>query len=316
MKNKKIVLVIIVSIFCILMGISSVKAETQSKTLLPNQYWGLGTYLQAGETLNFRVESTPVSINIYFMNDAQIESYQNDPQDLAIDYIHQWKGYFLLTYSFIASNEQQYWVLMINPSDSTNTYVVIDASIDEAPIPKTITIQSPTTNDVFDNGYNYIDWSTTGDISYVRIELYYSGSFLEVIELKESNYFSSYDWYLSSSDTHSEGSYYQIKISDYYDNSIYDYCDYFTIEIDEDYVDPYKSTEPDNNFLGWFIIILTAITVVVVVAVLVRKHKRKIPEEDIKPEIILIKTHCTECGTEILDKTRKFCSNCGTKIIK
>jgi len=284
MKNKKMILVFVISILGILIGSSSVKAEIQSKTLLPNQYWALGTNLLAGDTLNFEIESTPIGINIYVMNDAQIESYQDNPQDLAIYYIHQWKQYILLTYSFVAPDNQQYWVLMINPSDSTNTYVVIDASIDEAPVPKTITIHSPKTNDVFDNGYNDIDWSTTGTISYVRIELYYGGSFLEVIESKESNYYSSYDWYLSSSDIYSEGSYYQIKISDYYDNSIYDFSDYFSIEIDEDYTDSHTPAGPEITFLAWLLfIILPAIAVIVVIVVLVRKHKRKIPEEVIKP---------------------------------
>lgn len=71
----------------------------------------------------------------------------------------------------------------------------------------------------------------------------------------------------------------------------------------------------NNFFLEWLLfIILPAIAGVVVVAVLVRKHKRKIPREDIKPDIIPIKTYCTECGTEILDKSKKFCSKCGSPL--
>ena len=44
------------------------------------------------------------------------------------------------------------------------------------------------------------------------------------------------------------------------------------------------------------------------------RHKRKIPEGIIKPEAISIKLHCTNCGTEILDKTGDFCSKCGAPL--
>ena len=88
------------------------------------------------------------------------------------------------------------------------------------------------------------------------------------------------------------------------------------------YSPPVKS---DNFFLGWLLfIILPAIAGVVITIVLVRRRKRKIPKEDIKAEKtsevqekqIPKVTYCPECGTEILDKSRKFCSVCGTKIIK
>ena len=75
----------------------------------------------------------------------------------------------------------------------------------------------------------------------------------------------------------------------------------------------YPPVKEDNFFLGWLLfIILPAIAVVIIVAVLVRKRKKKIPREVvIVPEII----YCQKCGIEVIDKTRKFCSNCGTKII-
>jgi len=87
------------------------------------------------------------------------------------------------------------------------------------------------------------------------------------------------------------------------------------VDIDVRYYTP--PAESDNFFLGWLLfIILPAIAVVVIVAVIVRKRKGKITEEDIKPERIPIKVYCSKCGIEIVDKSRKFCSNCGTKIIK
>ena len=203
---------------------------------------------------------------------------------------------------------------IIFKNDALITSRDLELNID---IVKNLTITSPTSMSTFVNGDNYIYWTSSGAISYITIDLYKDGYFLETIDSYEYND-GSYAWYIYS-DEYADSSYYQIKISDYYDSSIYDYSDYFTIEIDEDYVDPYD-TNPDNNFLGILIfIILPAIAVVIIVVVVRRKHKRKFPKEVvkevIKTEIIPIKVFCRECGTEILDKSRKFCSTCGTEII-
>lgn len=296
------------------MGISFVKGEKQYKTLLPNQYWGLGTTLQAGDTLNFKIESNPVGINIYIMNDAQMESYRNNPQDEADYYIKEWWHYSLITDCFVASYDQQYWILMINPSDSINTDVVIDASIDEY-IPKTITITNPTSVDKFSSGNVYITWTSTGSFDYVRIELYKNGVFLKTISSTTYND-GSYDWYIYIYDDYTDSSYYQIKITDYYDDSIYDYSNYFSIEIESEEPDPYKQSQLFLISLFWIILILTGIGLFVA-GILVRKHKRKSPKEVIiiqEKEVPKI-TYCHECGTVISDKTKIFCSNCGSKII-
>jgi len=198
---------------------------------------------------------------------------------------------------------------IIFKNDALITSRGLELNID---IVKNLTITSPTSMSTFVNGDNYIYWTSSGAISYITIDLYKDGYFLETIDSCEYND-GSYSWYLSTSDTYSEGSYYQIKISDYYDDSIYVFSDYFTIEIDEDYVDPYD-TNPDNNFLGILIfIILPAIAVVIIVAVLTRKHKRKIPKEVviIREKEIPKKMYCRECGNEILDETKMFCPMCG-----
>ncbi len=88
------------------------------------------------------------------------------------------------------------------------------------------------------------------------------------------------------------------------------------------YTPPVKS----KLIFGWLGFIISAIiigVIIVIPIVLIRKHKRKIPKEDIKPESPEVQekqipkvTYCPECGTEILDKSRKFCSVCGAKIIK
>jgi len=227
--------------------------------------------------------------------------------------VENWGRYIKGTFYFNAPYDDIFSVYFSN-SFSIFTSKTIEFSFYIVEYGKSITINSPITNDVFSNGYNYIDWSTTGDISYVRIELYYDDSFLVVVYPAEYND-GSYYWYLSSSDTYTEGSYYQIKISDYYDNSIYDYSDYFTIEIIED--DNIKPI-PWYVLLGITMTFMFAIAIIVPVAIiLIRRHKRKSPKEIviIQEKEIPIKIYCSECGTEILDKTRKFCSKCGTEII-
>ena len=232
MKNKKLKLISIVLIgfLCILIGSPFINGETSTKTLAPNQYWGLGTTLNTGDTLNFRIESDPLGINIYIMTQGQMDFYIDDPQDKATSYIKKWEGYSLVTSSFIAESGQIYFILIMNPSDSMNTYIVIDASIDKyvPPIPKTITITSPTSYDTFENGINDITWTSTGDISDVKIELYKNRYFLETI-ISTTNNDGSYSWYIYD-DEYTDNSDYQIKISDYDDNSIYDYSNYFIIE--------------------------------------------------------------------------------------
>jgi len=125
--KKKIGLILIISFFCLLMGISSVRAD--SKLLYPNQYWGLGKNMNFADTLNFRIECNG-GANIYIMTTQQMQIYQNDPQDTASAYYKEWKGVLVLTDSFIAPEDGDIWIIMINQSDTENTRVIIDASID------------------------------------------------------------------------------------------------------------------------------------------------------------------------------------------
>ena len=220
-----------------------VKAEIQSKTLLPNQYWGLGTDLESGETLYFQISSPSVGVNIYIMDDIQMSIYQSSPQDTAWNYTYQWTSYYLLTYSFMAPDTQHYWVLIINPSDSESTYVTIDAYI-----VKSLTITTPTNTDTFLPVINYITWDSTGDIQYVQIELYKDGMFLKTITSWTNND-GSYGWYIYD-DEYEDGDYYQIKIIDDEDSSIYDYSDYFSIETEIERITITSPTSADRFVSG------------------------------------------------------------------
>lgn len=211
---------------------------------------------------------------------------------------------------------------------STFTSKTVEISFDIT-YAKSISIYNPRSTDVFDNGYNQISWTTTGDISYVRIELYIGNTFLEVIETWEYND-GSYSWYLSSSDTY-DGSNYRIRLSDYYDDSIYVFSDYFTIEIDPRDYDTADTPNYFWNILVFIVIPIVAIILVITIPIIfIRRRKKKIPKEiipitreipvkeepkkEVKEREISGRIFCSSCGEEILDKTGDFCSKCGAPI--
>lgn len=110
--------------------------------------------------------------------------------------------------------------IQINEKDSNILFNRIHKS--------SVTVTSPTSSSTWERGKSYfITWSATG-VSYVKIELYKGGSPYSTISSKNSDD-GSYEWSISSS--HTTGTDYQIKISDYYNSSDYDYsATYFEIE--------------------------------------------------------------------------------------
>jgi len=85
-------------------------------------------------------------------------------------------------------------------------------------------------------------------------------SFLEVIIASTYND-GSYYWYLSSDDTYS-GNDYQIRLSDYHNNSIYTFSDYFTITITPTDNTPFAI--PGYQFLVLFLSSFAMISLIIV----------------------------------------------------
>lgn len=87
------------------------------------------------------------------------------------------------------------------------------------------------------------------------------------------------------------------------------------LQITVDYYSNYFLIRIINVF--FFVIIPIAIAIIVAV-ILVKKYKKKsqkdpiIVQEKGIPKVI----YCSECGVEILDKTKEFCPQCGAKITK
>lgn len=179
-------------------------------------------------------------------------------------------------------DDSDYQILVIDYYDNTvydySDYFAIECETPE--VEKIITIGTPAITNTFTSGYNYIYWTSTGDISYVTIKLYKNGVFLETIDFKEYND-GTYSWYIYDDD-YTDGSNYQIRVSDYNDDSVYDYSSYFTIECE---------TIPDDNpaieKLFWWILIISVISIItsaiIIPIVIIQKRKKRDLEEVINP---------------------------------
>ncbi|GAH47968.1 unnamed protein product, partial [marine sediment metagenome] len=150
----------------------------------------------------------------------------------------------------------------------------------------------------------YINWDYTGDIDYVTIELYRGTTFVETIAVWASNT-GSYEWKIYYSDGY-DGSNYRIKISDYYDSSVYDFSNYFTIE----------SHSFLERILPLVLIIGIPISIFVISIIIVVHHIRKKKREISPVKEELTKSNikiCSQCGSKIKDD-EIFCGSCGRKI--
>ena len=105
----------------------------------------------------------------------------------------------------------------------------------EPPIIASITVTTPSHNGDSWNDYSdkVIQWTSTGDIANVKIDIYRSSSYngtyslYNTIDSSESND-GSYTWNIPSNYV-SSGYYYKIRIQDYYDASVYADSYYFTV---------------------------------------------------------------------------------------
>lgn len=96
-----------------------------------------------------------------------------------------------------------------------------------------ITVTNPTSSSNWKDFNTYtIQWTSVGSVEDVKIELYKGATFVEEITslFGYTTNDGEYDFYVSSSENY-EGTDYRIKITDYDDTNVYDYSDYFSINI-------------------------------------------------------------------------------------
>ncbi len=257
----------------------------------------------------------------------KIQLYNNGVFLESLDWTDNDGSYSWYIYSDEYTDGSNYQFRISDYYDDT-TYDYSDYFTIECEI-KTITIASPASTSTFNSGYNYITWISTGSIDYVKIGLYKDGGFLEMISGYVSND-GSYEWYIYTDD-YVDGSYYQIRISNYYDNSIYDYSSYFTMEVEQEVIpdedndeDPYIPDEDKQVIINILPIIIGIVLVssgIGIISYIIyrgKKHPKEIitksEEKPIVKEIEIPKIiYCRECGAKV-NKEKIFCSKCGTKI--
>jgi len=96
-----------------------------------------------------------------------------------------------------------------------------------------ITVTNPTSSTNWaEISISTIQWTSTGDIEDVKIELYKGATFIE--EITDLFGYTAndglYDFYVSSAENY-DGTDYRIKITDYDDPTVYGYSDYFSINV-------------------------------------------------------------------------------------
>ena len=125
----------------------------------------------------------------------------------------------------LLADGSDYSLRIIDSSDSS----IYDESDEFTIRDRSITVTEPTSSTVWGQGNSVdIDWTSTGTISFVDIELYKGGTFNQTIVSSTAND-GTYTW--SQVDTSlTNGSDYSIRIMDSSDSSIYSESDEFTIE--------------------------------------------------------------------------------------
>jgi hypothetical protein len=93
-----------------------------------------------------------------------------------------------------------------------------------------ITVTSPSSSSGWQEGGTYtISWSSVGSISEVTIELFKASTQIEEITFISTENDGSYSFYVSSLGDYEEGDDYRIKITDYDDENVYDFSEYFSL---------------------------------------------------------------------------------------
>ncbi len=177
-----------------------------------------------------------VSMIRYIINQSSWITYSS-PFDLS-SYVY---GYNLISYQAID---------LVNNTENVNTLLVMLADI---PSLSSLTVTSPNTSSSWEPGTSqFINWTSTGSILNVKIELYKNDLFEMEITSSTTND-GEYYWSLYSALIDSNQ--YQIKITDVSNSSTYDYSDYFEIKnpsLSVTTPDASSSWEPGTSqYINW-----------------------------------------------------------------
>jgi len=243
-KSKKLIILSSL-IFCFLFlfrTVNSVAINNPDYTLeiSPNDYAYIKFYsLDVSDQLNVEVEVIAGGnnlVDIYLVDSTNFQKYQNG-LSFSAKVAHQGVSYVNFDYTITYLDD--YYLIISNPATficvktvEIKTFIVEAEVVEE----ESIQINYPTYSTVFyieEDDYCScpIQWETTGDINYVTIKLYKGDNYIETIVSGTAND-GYYDWWIYYSDGY-KGSNYKIKIFDYFDDSVYDFSDYFEIKLEE-----------------------------------------------------------------------------------
>lgn len=174
-----------------------------------------------------------------------------------------------------------------------------------------IAIKSPKENDKWEDFNDYsIRWSSKGSISRVKIQLYKGTTFVEDITYSYTDNDGEYDFHIWSSEDY-YGTNYRIKITDYDDSRVYDYSDYFSINV-------YDFT---TTFLDWLILLWIFLPIIIIggfIAIIIIFIKKRQPKPE-KLSTSKFDTQPKQISTQRSEQIKDiiaFCPNCGNKVRK
>ncbi len=174
-----------------------------------------------------------------------------------------------------------------------------------------IAIKSPKENDKWEDFNDYsIRWSSKGSIEKVKIQLFKGNSLVEDITYSYTDNNGEYDFYVWSSKDY-YGTDYRIKIADHDDSRVYDYSDYFSINV--------GGNDPTTTFLGGLILLWIFLPVIIIVGfiaiviVLIKKRQSK-PEQLSRSSFENQPKQASTQRSEQIKEIIAFCPNCGRKL--
>jgi len=163
---------------------------------------------------------------------------------------------------------------------------------------------------------NTIKWVSSGSIEYVKIELYEDSTFVDTI-ISKTNNDGEYVWYIYGYDY---GDNYRIKISDYDDERVYDYSEYFSIvSAGANGNGDGGDNDSTTTFLGGLILLWIFLPVIIIVGfiaiviVLIKKRKPK-PEQLSRSSFETQPKQISTQRSEQIKEIIAFCPNCGKKL--
>jgi len=172
------------------------------------------------------------------ITDVKIELFKNDVFELEINMSTPNDGDYNWTVPSGLDGSDQYQIKISDESDPS----VYDFSEYFEIFTFTVNITNPDSESVWEiDTSEYINWTSTGSISNVMIEVYNNDAFVMEITPNTPNA-GEYFWAIPSGLDESDQ--YQIKVSDESDPSVYDFSEYFTVE---DTINPVITLSTTNH---------------------------------------------------------------------